>query len=132
MKSNSKLWNVMDSGDYSGGLEQKRTMLGERLNLTGCEVSINSLPPNSEMPFHSHKLNEEIYMVIKGSGMFAVDDEVFPIREGYSVRVSPGANRGIKADDNGMVYICIQAEANSLTQATHKDGLMPSKPVVWE
>lgn len=133
MESNNKLYNITNSGLYSEFFTKGRVMLGSTLKLTGCEISINSLPADTAIPFlHSHELNEEVYMIIKGSGMFMVDDEVFPIHEGHSIRVSPSANRTIKAGDNELVYICIQAEEKSLTQSTHADGIMSSAPLKWK
>ena len=44
---------------------EPRVELKEALNLSGCELSINELPANASMPFvHSHKQNEEIYLVL--------------------------------------------------------------------
>ena len=39
------------------------------LNLSGCEISINELPAGVSVPFvHAHKQNEEVYIVLEGSG----------------------------------------------------------------
>ena len=77
------------------------------------------------MPFvHTHKLNEEVYIVLSGSGTFMVDDDQFDVKEGDVVRVDPAGKRALKAGDDGMTYICIQAQAGSLTQATMDDGVM--------
>jgi uncharacterized cupin superfamily protein len=43
--------------------------IGKELGLTGCEVSLNRLPAGKGMPFvHTHKKNEELYIVLRGSG----------------------------------------------------------------
>jgi len=48
---------------------EPRVELKEALNLSGCELSINELPANASVPFvHSHKQNEELYLVLKGGG----------------------------------------------------------------
>lgn len=45
--------------------------IGRDLGLTGCEVSLNLLPAGKGMPFvHAHKKNEELYIVLAGSGTF--------------------------------------------------------------
>lgn len=98
--------------------------IGQELGLTGCEVSLNRLPAGKGMPFvHSHKKNEELYIVLAGSGTFYVDGEEFPIQEGSLVRVAPDGERAWKAGDEDLYFICIQAEAGSLTQATLDDGV---------
>ena len=51
-----------------------RVELKEALGLSGCELSINELPANASVPFvHSHKQNEELYLVIKGGGTLFID-----------------------------------------------------------
>jgi hypothetical protein len=57
--------------------------LGKPLGLTGCEVSLNRLPAGKGMSFvHAHKRNEEVYIVLRGKGIFYIDGEEFPIEEG--------------------------------------------------
>ena len=126
-------YSVMNFGTFGQDLAAKgRVMAGQELGLTGCEVSFNYLEPNKFPPFvHTHKLNEEVYIVVSGEGMFKVDDEEFPIREGSFVRVAPAGERAIKAGDEGMTYICIQAQKGSLTQATSDDGVMVESKASW-
>lgn len=107
--------------------------IGEKLGLTGCEVSLNRLPAGKNMPFvHAHTKNEELYIVLRGTGTFFVDGEEFPIQEGSLVRVSPQGERSWKAGAEDLYFICIQAEAGSLTQATLEDGFrIPSTKASW-
>ena len=106
--------------------------IGKELGLTGCEVSLNRLPAGKAMPFiHSHKKNEELYIVLRGNGMFYVDGDEFPIQEGSLVRVAPEGERGWKAGDKDLYFICIQAEAGSLSQATLEDGKRHDTKASW-
>jgi mannose-6-phosphate isomerase-like protein (cupin superfamily) len=107
--------------------------IGKELGLTGCEVSLNRLPAGKGMPFvHAHKKNEELYIVLGGSGIFYADGEEFAIQEGSLVRVAPEGERAFKAGDEDLYFICIQAEAGSLTQATLEDGIrLPEVPTSW-
>lgn len=106
--------------------------IGRELGLTGCEVSLNRLPAGKAMPFiHSHKKNEELYIVLRGSGMFYVDGDEFPVREGSLIRVAPEGERGWKAGDEDLYFICVQAEAGSLSQATLEDGVRCAAKASW-
>ena len=50
-------------------LNADRTELHDLLKLTGCEVSINNMAPNTQVPFfHYHKENEEVKMRVKDKG----------------------------------------------------------------
>jgi len=106
--------------------------IGKELGLTGSEVSLNRLPAGKFMPFiHSHKKNEELYIVLRGNGMFYVDGDEFPVQEGSLIRVAPEGERGWKAGDEDLYFICIQAEAGSLTQATLEDGKRHDTKASW-
>lgn len=100
------------------------------LGLTSCDISIGSLAPGQAVPFfHDHKENEEIYIVLTGTGRFQVDDNAFDITPGSMVRVSTGHSRCIKnTGEATMVYLCIQAKENSLTQWVQSDGIVTETP----
>ncbi len=103
-----------------------RVTLHSDMSLTGSEISINELPPDVSVPFvHSHKQNEEVYIVIKGRGKFYVDGDEFDIEEGSVIRVDPAGQRCIAADSKcPLRYICIQTQRNSLAQFTETDGII--------
>ncbi len=104
----------------------------ERLGLTGMEISINNLAANQGNPFvHIHRQNEELYVVIKGSGLFYADGEEFAVQEGSLIKVEPEAERSIAAGDEGMTYICIQAAKDSLKQYTMTDGNLADSKASW-
>jgi mannose-6-phosphate isomerase-like protein (cupin superfamily) len=106
--------------------------VGRELGLTGCEVSLNRLPAGKGMPFvHAHQKNEELYIVLRGNGTFFMDGEEFPIQEGSLIRVAPAGERAWKAGSEDLYFICIQAEANSLSQATLEDGIRLATTTSW-
>lgn len=107
--------------------------IGKELGLTGCEVSLNRLPAGKGMPFvHAHQKNEELYIVLGGSGTFFADGDEFPIQEGSLVRAAPKCERAFKAGSEDLYFICIQAEAGTLTQATLEDGIrLPERATSW-
>lgn len=128
----SKNYSVMEAGALGNLIEKGRIMLGETLKLTGCEISLNSLPAGVGSPFlHTHKQNEEVHIILGGSGQFKVDDDVFPVQEGSAVRVATGGVRAIKAGGDGIIYMCIQAKQGSLEQATMDDGVIVEGDVTW-
>lgn len=106
--------------------------IGGELGLTGCEVSLNRLPAGKGMPFvHAHKKNEELYIVLRGNGTYFVDGEEFSIQEGSLIRVAPAGERAWKAGSEDLYFICIQAEAGSLSQATLEDGIRLPTTASW-
>ena len=91
---------------------------------TSCEISFGTLPTGVEVPFyHSHRRNEENYIILSGAGRFQVDDEAFDIAEGSVIRVSTNCDRNIKCTSaEPMTYICIQAKEGSLGKYTADDA----------
>ena len=128
-----KNYALMNIGTFAGDLAEKgRVMAGQELGLTGSEISFNYTPAGQFTPFvHTHKLNEEVYIVVRGSGKFMVDGDEFDIKEGNVIRVSSAGERAIKAGDEDLAYVCIQAQANSLTQATNDDGVISEAKASW-
>lgn len=123
------LENIL-TNDFNGVYGKHFTR--NELGLTGCEVSINCIQAGKGVAFvHSHKKNEEVYIVLRGNGLFHVDGEEFPVQEGSLIRVAPAGERALKAGSDDMYYICIQAEAGSLTGATHEDGIKLVTKLSW-
>lgn len=91
---------------------------------TSCEISFGTLPTGAAIPFfHSHRENEENYIILSGEGRFQVNDEVFDIAEGSVIRVATNCDRNIKCtSENPLVYICIQAKEGSLGNYTMTDA----------
>lgn len=138
MTNSGKNFSAEHTGPFETLLERDfmgfhgKYFIGANLGLTGCEVSLNRLPAGKGMPFvHSHKKNEELYIVLKGNGIFFVDGEEFAISEGSLIRVAPEGERAWKAGDEDLYFICIQAEAGSLTQATLEDGTRLPTVTSW-
>lgn len=107
--------------------------LKDRLGLTGCEISVNSLKPGTGMPFyHTHQQNEEVYVFIQGKGQMQVDGEVIDVQEGSIVRIAPNGLRTWRNNSKEpLLYIVIQMRENSLNQYGLGDGVVPEKAVSW-
>ena len=91
---------------------------------TSCEISFGSLPTGASVPFfHSHKENEENYIILSGEGKFQVGSDVFDVAEGSVVRVSTNCYRNLKRTSaQPMTYVCIQAKEGSLGGYTMTDA----------
>lgn len=109
-----------------------KLFLGRELGLTGCEVSVNRLPAGKGVPFvHSHQQNEELYLVIRGRGVFFIDGAEIPVSEGSVIRVAPAGERAYRAGDEDLYFLCIQAREGSLMQATRDDGIRTATKASW-
>ena len=96
---------------------------------TSCEISFGTLPTGAEVPFfHSHKANEENYIILSGSGTLQVNHEVFDIAEGSVIRVATNCDRNLKCTSaDPMTYICVQAVEGSLGGYTMTDAVVTER-----
>jgi mannose-6-phosphate isomerase-like protein (cupin superfamily) len=103
-----------------------RTEFHETLGLTWAELSVNNLPAWANVPFvHSHKENEEIYIILDGRGNLSIDWEDVEIKKWDIIRISPNGKRQFSAaTDSWISYVCIQVKENSLTQYTANDAVI--------
>lgn len=99
-------------------LENGKVFLHDALELSGCEISVNTVPEGFKVPFnHKHKQNEEVYIILKGEGIITVDGTRINVKEGSAVKVLPEASRTIENTGNGIFqFICIQSKQDSLEQ----------------
>ena len=88
------------------GLEGRfsRKFLGSR----DLGVSLWRYAPNLRNPSgHSHREQEEAYVVVAGSGRVRLDEEIRDIRSWDVVRVAPGVVRSFEAGPEGLELIAV-------------------------
>lgn len=114
--TNYKTLEIGKLEEIGKNYENGKAFLHDLLDLTSCEISVNSMPEGVKLPFnHKHKQNEEIYIFIKGKGIMTLDGKDVEFSEGSCIKVGPNVNRTMEAKTN-VQYICVQAKSNSLEQ----------------
>ena len=80
------------------------------LELAECSLSYQRIPPGYRFPYgHTHKTQEEVYVVVRGNGRMKIDDEVVELTAWDAVRVPPGAWRGYEAGTEGLELLVVGA-----------------------
>jgi mannose-6-phosphate isomerase-like protein (cupin superfamily) len=110
-----------------------KVFIGDALASKGMEASFQLMPPGMSVPFlHTHNQNEELYVVINGSGEFQVDDEKFAVSEGCVVKVMPKGRRSWRnTGAEPLVMLCMQYKEGSLTIPALVDGTILNDEVKW-
>jgi uncharacterized cupin superfamily protein len=119
--------NIKDDLDDLGpqfngapGLEFRAA--GEALGLEQSGMSYQRIPPGQRFPYgHTHRQQEEIYVVVRGGGRMKCDDEIFEVREWDAVRVPTGTWRGYEAGPDGLEILVIAAP--SIDQRDDVEGV---------
>ena len=80
------------------------------LGLEKSGVSYFKLAPGFRVPFgHRHGEQEEVYLVIRGSARFRLEDEVVELGELDAVRVPGSTTRGMEAGPDGAEIVAFGA-----------------------
>ena len=78
---------------------------GETLGL-----SIMKLAPGFRIPFgHKHAGQEEVYVVVKGSGRIKVEDEIVELAQWDAIRLDKDTMRAVEAGPDGIEYLAFGA-----------------------
>jgi len=84
----------------------------EPLGLERSGVSYLRLAPGFRLPFgHSHREQEEVYVLVEGSARAKVGDDVVDLRQWDLLRVPKETVRSFEAGPEGAVFIAIGAPA---------------------
>jgi len=93
-------------GDRAPGVEAR--FARKYLDSRDLGVSHFRYAPNLRSPMaHSHREQEEAYVVVAGSGRLLLDDEVLELRQWDVVRVAPEVVRCFEAGPEGLDVIAV-------------------------
>lgn len=71
-------------------------------------VSRFTYAPGARMPFgHRHREQEEVYVIVGGSGLAKLDDEIVEVAVWDLLRVAPEVMRAFEAGPEGLDLLCI-------------------------
>ena len=74
------------------------------------------IPPGTNTQLHLHRQSEEIYHIVRGSGVMVLGNEQFPVTMGDSICIPPGTAHCIKnSGDCNLVFLCCCSPAYSHT-----------------
>ena len=78
------------------------------LDMEGGGISYQRLVPNFRGPFgHRHTTQEEVYVIVSGSGRIKLEDEVRDLRQWDVLRVEPTVARAFESGPDGLELIAI-------------------------
>ena len=105
---------------FDGAPELEFRAATRALGLEQSGLTYQHVPPGYRFPYgHTHMKQEEVYVVVGGSGRMKLDDEVVELGQWDAVRVPPGTWRGYEAGPEGLEMLVIGAP--SLGEAPRED-----------
>jgi mannose-6-phosphate isomerase-like protein (cupin superfamily) len=97
--------------------------VADALGQEASRLSYQRLAPNYRFTFgHTHEQQEEVYVLVAGSGRIKLDDEIVDLRRWDAVRVAKETMRCIEAGPEGLELIAIGAPATGPGDAQTSPG----------
>ena len=97
------------------------------LELENSGVSHFRFAPGFRMPFgHRHTEQEEVYVVVRGSALIKLEDELVELREWDAIRVAGPTTRGIEAGPDGVELLAFGAPNTDNKDAELEPDFWPS------
>ena len=107
--------NIKDDLDdlgsnFNGAPDLEFRAATKALELEHSALSYQRVPPGYRFPYgHTHRKQEEVYVVVRGSGRMKVDDEIVELKSWAAVGVPPVMGRGSVAGPEGLEILVIGA-----------------------
>ena len=84
--------------NFDGSPDLEFRPASRALELEHSGLSYQRIPPDYRFPYgHTHREQEEVFVVVGGSGRMKLDDEIVEVKQWDVVRVPPGTWRGYEA-----------------------------------
>jgi mannose-6-phosphate isomerase-like protein (cupin superfamily) len=97
------------AGEYAPDLEAhfgRKHLNSEHLGVSYFRYGPGFRPSTG----HSHREQEEVYVVVNGSGRIKLNDEIVELRQWDVVRVAPTTVRALEGGPDGLEFIAIGAD----------------------
>ena len=119
--------NIEDVDDSAVGFGLSPSLEARfaRRALGGAAVGVSReiLAPGFRVPFgHTHRDQEEVYVVLRGSGRIKIGDEIIDVHQGDMVRVAPGVWRCTEAGPDGLELLAVGAPVSDENDAEIEQG----------
>lgn len=96
--------------NFDGSPDLEFRAATKALELEESGVTYQRVPADYRFPYgHTHETQEEVYIVVGGSGRMKIDDEIVDLKQWDAVRVPPGSWRGYEAGPDGLEILVIGA-----------------------
>ncbi|MBM3528297.1 MAG: cupin domain-containing protein [Alphaproteobacteria bacterium] len=86
--------------------------IGRRLGAQKLGYNVTVVPPGKRAwPFHNHRINEEMFLVLDGEGEVRIGAETFPIKKGDVIANPPGgpetAHQIVNTSSADLTYLAV-------------------------
>lgn len=79
------------TGEAADRFEARTARVGAQLGAKALGYNVTAVAPGkSAYPFHSHRMNEEMFFILQGSGEVRIGAKTYPVRQGDFIACPAG------------------------------------------
>lgn len=87
-------------------------LISRKIGANGLGYNLTVVPPGKRaFPFHSHRVNDEMFFILSGSGQIRIGDKRWDISEGDVIACPPGgpetAHQIINTSEADLEYLAV-------------------------
>ena len=103
------------TGSAAERFDARMGAIGARVGAQKLGYNVTLVSPGKRaFPFHNHRVNEEMFFVLEGTGEVRIGDAVYPIRAGDVIACPPGgretAHQIINTGKTELKYLAVSTK----------------------
>jgi uncharacterized cupin superfamily protein len=104
------------TGAAADRFDARLARLGPMLGLKQLGCSVVAVPPHRRaFPFHSHRMDDELFIVLEGEGQLRLGEAVYPVKTGDVIGCPSGgpetAHQLVNTGKRELRYLAISSQA---------------------
>lgn len=101
-----------------GSFAEKYAPVSEKIGAQKLSYSVTILQPGNKVcPFHNHRVNEEMFLILEGSGTLRFGADEYPLKVNDIIACPPGgrevAHQIINTSDAELRYLCLSTSESA-------------------
>ena len=105
------------SGPAAERYDARMGMIAPRVGAQKLGYNLTAVPPGKRaFPFHNHRINEEMFFVVEGTGEIRIGEATYPIRAGDVIACPPGgketAHQIVNTGATELRYLAISTKVS--------------------
>ena len=82
------------TGSAANHFDARMGQVASRIGARKLGCNVTAVPPGkAAFPFHCHRVNEELFLVLEGTGEVRIGEDVYAIRRGDVIACPPGGHK---------------------------------------
>lgn len=103
------------TGDAAQRFDARMGSIAPLIGAQKLGYNITAVPPGKRaFPFHHHRVNEEMFFILQGSGELRFGEAIYPVKEGDIIACPPGgkekAHQIVNTGATEMRYLAVSTK----------------------